>query len=75
MINEVRIKAPMRQVIEVPDARYDREWKTYFLPITVTEEHPKDSNPISELVTICLNDKADAERLISLIRKATRKIK
>jgi len=75
-VNEISLKSPLRQIFAAT-CRYDKEWKTNFLFLHCTEEHPKepDRKAITDEVTICLNSKKEAEAFLKVIKKALRKMK
>jgi hypothetical protein len=73
--NQCRINAPLKQLFEI-ERRYDKEWKTHFISLLCTEIKPNtDSNAISEQITICINNKKEAEEFLKTIKKVLRGIK
>lgn len=76
MKTTIRTTIPMDQKISVT-SNYHKDWNAYLVNIYSEESYPTqpDRRPIGEEVTLSFNAKADVERFIELIRKATRKMK
>jgi hypothetical protein len=75
MKNTIRVQKPHEQEI-VLNTRYDKEWKCHFLSLQVFDYSFGDSGePIGEEVTICLNNKAELDKFMGLLKRSTAKIK
>jgi hypothetical protein len=71
----IRAHLPILQEVTV-SCNYEQEWGTYLFNIYAEESYPKDRDrkKIAEEVTLSFNSQADVEKLIDLIRRATKKI-
>lgn len=74
MKNVVHLSKPLTQEIEAT-CSYSKEFKTNFLTLSVAEDSATHKSAICEEVTICINNKQEAKKLIQMLQNVIKKVK
>lgn len=70
----INVTKPVTQEIHI-NHRYDKEWKTNFVTLNVTEMAPDRERPISDEVILCFNTPAEFKTFIEHLNQLAKKMK